>query len=374
MENEKEIDIVNRPKSLVISFGHKDWILVQYILLGIGRSVAEINAQSTRNPVESDFSQSIEFELPSVEGKVWKFVNSSPLIFKQIRNLFKVDAKEYMFSLGPKKILGNLLLGNLCALDEVVSTGRSGSFFFKTHDQKYFIKTLPSAEESFLLTYLKDYYEYVQQNPNTLLPRFYGLYQIKPPGGKSIPFVIMSNVFDPTIRINEQYDLKGSTQNRHVSSNNPEVAKKDLDFHHKINLGSSRKALVLEQLEKDTFWLQSKNICDYSLLVGIYFTSTEKMSNQQCMLEDNNEISIFKKHFGGMLSILDAVEYLEQTSSLSNNTSDNSGEKEEDSPEIDKNENQTNQTNQIESEEEKYKKWEYATVAMQQRGHSLVII
>ena len=78
-----------------------------------------------------------------------------------------------MFSLGPKKILGNLLLGNLCALDEVISTGRSGSFFFKTHDQKYFIKTLPTAEESFLFSHLKDYLEYLEENPNTLLPRFY---------------------------------------------------------------------------------------------------------------------------------------------------------------------------------------------------------
>ena len=175
----------------------------------------------------------------------------------------------------------------------------------------------------------------------------------------------MANVFNPKIKINEQYDLKGSTLHRHVSSDDPEIAKKDLDFHHRINLGSSRKALVLEQLEKDTYWLQSKNICDYSLLVGIYFTSTEKMSNKQCIQEDPEEISIFKKHFGGMLSIVDAVEYLEQTSKKSNS--------ENESPPNDS-KNTIQNVNEIESEEEKYKKWEYATVAMNQRGHSLVII
>jgi hypothetical protein len=169
----------------------------------------------------------------------------------------------------------------------------------------------------------------------------------------------MANVFNSQIKINEQYDLKGSTLNRHVSTDDPEVAKKDLDFHHRINLGSSRKALILEQLEKDTYWLQSKNICDYSLLVGIYFSSTEKMSNKLCIQEDQEEISIFKKHFGGMLSIVDAVEYFEQTSKQPTNT-----EK--------KDENTNNNKN--ETEEEKYKKWEYATIAMNQRGHSMVII
>lgn len=62
-EHDKEQDtVVNKPKSLVIGFGHRDWILVQYILLGIGKSVAEITAHPPKYPpTESDFTQSIEF-------------------------------------------------------------------------------------------------------------------------------------------------------------------------------------------------------------------------------------------------------------------------------------------------------------------------
>ena len=112
-------------------------------------------------------------ELPSIDGKEWKMLDFAPLVFKKIRNLFKVDPKKYMFTLGPKKIIGNFLLGSLCSLDEVISSGRSGSFFWRTNDQKYFIKTLPPTQESFLYTRLRDYHEYIENNPNTFLPRFY---------------------------------------------------------------------------------------------------------------------------------------------------------------------------------------------------------
>jgi hypothetical protein len=112
--------------------------------------------------------------------------------------------------LGPEKILGNaLFLGNLCALCEVVSTARSGSFFFKSNDGRFFIKTLPPDEFLFLRRILPSYYEvrpaalngfsnclasvikanvmalsrgiyqYVASNPNTLLTRFYGMYSMR---------------------------------------------------------------------------------------------------------------------------------------------------------------------------------------------------
>jgi len=75
-----------------------------------------------------------------------------------------IQPNQYMFSLGPEKILGNLLLGtkkktnkqtnkkqtknkqlnvnyfsklgNVGALCELVSTGKSGSFFFKSVDNR----------------------------------------------------------------------------------------------------------------------------------------------------------------------------------------------------------------------------------------------
>jgi 1-phosphatidylinositol-4-phosphate 5-kinase len=49
--------------------------------------------------------------------------------------LFKVDPADYMIS-----ICGN------DALRELSSPGKSGSFFYLTHDDRYMIKTMKKAE------------------------------------------------------------------------------------------------------------------------------------------------------------------------------------------------------------------------------------
>jgi len=74
----------------------------------------------------------------------------APIVFRHLRDLWGVDSKGYMFSLGPEKILGNLLIGSFSALCEVISTSRSGSIFFKSIDNRYFIKTI-SVNEHFKL-------------------------------------------------------------------------------------------------------------------------------------------------------------------------------------------------------------------------------
>lgn len=55
--------------------------------------------------------------------------------FRTLRKLFKVDPADYMIS-----ICGN------DALRELSSPGKSGSFFYLTHDDKYMIKTMKKSE------------------------------------------------------------------------------------------------------------------------------------------------------------------------------------------------------------------------------------
>jgi len=87
----------------------------------------------------------------------------------------------------------------------------------------------------------------------------------------------MENIFETPLDIYEKYDLKGSTVNRSVTGQaevwHPNLALKDMDLHQSISLGPALKAKFLLQVENDTRWLCSLNICDYSLLVGIHFPS-----------------------------------------------------------------------------------------------------
>ena len=59
------------------------------------------------------------------------------------------------------------------------SEGKSGSFFFFSHDNKFIIKTVTNTELNNMLgNFMKGYYEHIKTNPQSLLAKIYGLYSI----------------------------------------------------------------------------------------------------------------------------------------------------------------------------------------------------
>ena len=59
------------------------------------------------------------------------------------------------------------------------SEGKSGSFMFFSHDQKFLIKTLKSSElHTFLGDFALSYYNHLVNNPDTLLTKIYGVFTV----------------------------------------------------------------------------------------------------------------------------------------------------------------------------------------------------
>merc|ERR1712226_592 len=71
-----------------------------------------------------------------------RFIDYAPLVFQRIRANFGINHDEYVRSIGPESLLGNLVLGNLASLSELSSEGKSGAFFYYTADGNYMIKTV----------------------------------------------------------------------------------------------------------------------------------------------------------------------------------------------------------------------------------------
>lgn len=72
----------------------------------------------------------------------------------------------------------------------------------------------------------------LNQNPRTLLPKFYGLYCVQS-GGKNIRVAVMNNVLPRAVHMHLKFDLKGSTYKRRASKKEREKSAptfKDLDF------------------------------------------------------------------------------------------------------------------------------------------------
>jgi 1-phosphatidylinositol-4-phosphate 5-kinase len=119
------------------------------------------------------------------------------------------------------------------------------------------IKTMSKEECKFLRKILPDYYNYIMQNPNTLLTRYYGIHRVKPSGGKKIRFLIMGSVFFTENFIHENYDIKGSTIGRSATEKEKQQevpVYKDLDFLErkiKISIARHKAQIFVDQISKD---------------------------------------------------------------------------------------------------------------------------
>lgn len=253
--------------------GHANWVTAYNMLTGIRFTVSRTNAKMDRHLTDADFDARHKFSFDVTGNELtpsakydFKFKDYSPWVFRHLRAIFGLDPADYLMSLTSKYILS-----------ELGSPGKSGSFFYFSRDYKYIIKTIHHAEHKLLRKILRDYYNHVVENPNTLISQIYGLHRVKIPYGRKIHFLVMNNLFPPHRDIHQTFDLKGSTVGRDFKEDelagNPRATLKDLnwlrrDYH--LEFDQQIKQAFIEQLRRDVALLQKLHIMDYSLLVGIH--------------------------------------------------------------------------------------------------------
>ena len=89
-------------------------------------------------------------------------------------------------------------------------------------------------EAEFLQKLLPGYYMNLNQNPHTLLPKFFGMYTYQC-NQKNIRVTIMNNLLPSNIKMHLKFDLKGSTFKRKVRL-----------FLHKFFLSQIREQMCLD--------------------------------------------------------------------------------------------------------------------------------
>ena len=72
-------------------------------------------------------------------------------------------------------------------------SGKSGSFFFFSHDNQFIIKTMKTAELKALKRILPEYVGYLISNPHSMLAKIYGMFTLKRPLMKSVIVMLMEN-------------------------------------------------------------------------------------------------------------------------------------------------------------------------------------
>lgn len=241
------------------------------IQLGIGYAVGNLSSKPDRDVLMQDFSVVESVFLPSEGSSLtpahhfpdFRLKTYAPLAFRYFRELFGIKPDDYLYSLCKEPLI------------ELSNPGASSSWFYLTSDDEFIIKTVQHKEADFLQKLLPGYYMNLNQNPRTLLPKFYGLYCIQC-GGVTLRVVVMNNVLPRAMHMHYKYDLKGSSYKRRASRK--ERAKssptfKDLDFkdqHEGIYLQPDNYQALMKTLQRDCRVLESFKIMDYSLLLGIH--------------------------------------------------------------------------------------------------------
>ncbi|KAG9451099.1 hypothetical protein H6P81_011064 [Aristolochia fimbriata] len=258
--------------------GHKSYYLMLNLQLGIRYTVGKITPVPMREVRPCDFGprarirmyfprKGSQFTPPHNSiGFHWK--DYCPMVFRNLREMFKIDAADYMIS--------------ICGVDglqELSSPGKSGSLFYISQDERFMIKTLRKSELKVLLKMLPGYYNHVQTYDNTLITKFFGLHRITLRGSRKVRFVVMGNMFCTELRIHRRYDLKGSSQGR--STNKCEIDEsttlKDLDLSYVFRLEKSWRDSLFKQISLDCTFLESQCIIDYSLLLGLHFRAPDHL-------------------------------------------------------------------------------------------------
>lgn len=101
-----------------------------------------------------------------------EIIEYCPSIFLHLRKEENLDYDDMIYSINPFKNTDNML-----NLKE--SAGKSGSFFFFSHDNRFIIKTVKDHElETLFNFFMIQYYPHIINNPDSLLTRIYGIFTV----------------------------------------------------------------------------------------------------------------------------------------------------------------------------------------------------
>uniref|UniRef100_A0A2P2MEB2 1-phosphatidylinositol-3-phosphate 5-kinase n=1 Tax=Rhizophora mucronata TaxID=61149 RepID=A0A2P2MEB2_RHIMU len=161
--------------------------------------------------------------------------------------------------------------------------GKSKSFFAKTLDDRFIIKEIKKTEFESFVKFAPHYFKYMSESfelgNQTCLAKVFGIYQviIRPAkSGKEMrhDLMVMENLTFGW-NITRQYDLKGALHARFNSATNAsDEVLLDQNFVNDMNssplyVSNKAKRLFERAVWNDTTFLNSINVMDYSLLVGV---------------------------------------------------------------------------------------------------------
>ena len=124
------------------------------------------------------------------EGQLNKFnfTEYSPTHFRIIQHISQITKQILYNSLNPE-------FNKKCLMQVEEGEGKSGSFFFLSHDQQFIIKIIQKGEKNNILNMLGNYVGHLKKNPDSLLTRIYSLFKVKINGMATVYAILVPHAF-----------------------------------------------------------------------------------------------------------------------------------------------------------------------------------
>lgn len=138
-----------------------------------------------------------------------KIIEHAHKVFVKIRQIDGIDQKHICESLSPD-------FNRKQVFKAGESQGKSGSFFFFSHDKQFLLKTMTNRELEEFVKMLPKYIDHLSEHPESLLARIYGVFTVRMEDIVPIHIILMGNTcqYNNAQNIENVFDLKGSLVNR----------------------------------------------------------------------------------------------------------------------------------------------------------------
>lgn len=172
----------------------------------------------------------------------------APKIFAVIRNHDGIGEQHIIESLSPEFNRDSVFKAG-------EGQGKSGSFFFFSHDKRFIIKTMNEDEYNTFKGIFKKYFRHVLdiKTLNSLIARIYGIFTVKRQKLEPVRLILMANTVNLRgKKLKYMFDLKGSLINRESKmkkNHNPGSTLKDINL---LEIKKKENILKFTPEDKDT--------------------------------------------------------------------------------------------------------------------------
>lgn len=202
-------------------------------------------------------------------------IQLAPDIFNCIRRVDNVTNEDIIKSLNPND-------NREMAFKAGEGSGKSGSFFFFSHDRNFIIKTMTDGEYQTFEALFKSYMYHLMTHKDSILARIYGIFTVKIEKLEPVHLIMMANTVQSMwnkMELKYMFDLKGSLINRETKINmkkyKPGMTLKDINLlnirkdENLLKFSAPDRAKIMSIIEEDAKVLQRHDIMDYSLLLAV---------------------------------------------------------------------------------------------------------